>query len=184
MAGSPNPNIYLSDHYPTPPHARVTNVQLGSILLDVGWPKDREVLATAIAVVNAESLRDHRGYLAYCDLKVDRHSGKGLALRAEIDRWPKTITLTTFRHRLRGIGCELHRADIGLFQIGRPPHVATIADLTDKEFNCRLAWKIYVNNGRTFRPWAAYSTPRKEGEEPPYTWYMDDATAAVKIILR
>jgi hypothetical protein len=184
MAGHPNPNIYFSDRYPTPLPRRPTNLELCRLLIDTGWPRNMAVLVNAVAVVNAESMRDPRGYLAYVNLHTSRYSTRGLALRAEIDSWPAHVTLTAFRVRLHEIGCDLYRADCGLFQIGKPPHEATVGQLMDSRFNCRLALKIWKENGRTFNPWAAYTTPRKEGESPPYRWYLAAAEQAAEQALR
>lgn len=181
-AGSPDPNIYLSDRYPTPKKNRYSNPEIVVLLVENGWPRKRETLITATAVVNAESARDTRAYLAYCDLRVDRHSDLGLAKRARIDAIPQRTTLTTFRAEIRKIGCELARADCGLFQIGRPPEQdLTYAELMNPVLNVKKALRIYQSRG--WKPWASYTTPREAGQEAPYRWFLDDAAEAVDAAL-
>ena len=186
MAGHPNPNYYLSDHYPGPRTKRLTYIQAARLLIQAGWPKDEEILTTAVAVMNAESARDPRAYLAYVDLKVDRNSRRGLKRRAQIDALSPTMTLTTFRHAVRKIGLFRHpevvRSDNGLFQIGRPPYTQlTVEELMDPYENARFALKLY--NDRGFRPWAAYTTPRGDDPDPPYMRFMPYAREAVRGVL-
>lgn len=189
MPGSPNPRIYYTDHYPTPRGRRLSYVNAGLALLEAGWPRKRELLVTALAVMNAESARDPLAYLAYVDLGVDRHSELGLERRAKIDAFDRKhpgMTLTTYRYAIRALTlgkCKVVRADVGLFQIGWPTHNEKVGDLTKPAFNCRRALKVYRDNGNTFRPWAAYTTARPGYSEPPYRWYLDAAREAVALLI-
>ena len=182
MAEHTNRNIWYSGHLPSPRRARLTYVQAVKLLLENGWPRNEEVLTTAAAVMAAESGRDPHAYLAYVDLGVDRDSKQGLALRAKIDALPDSITLTSFRHKVKELGAEVVRSDNGLFQIGRPPYEdMTIEELMTPDKNVRKALSLYKDRG--FRPWAAYTTPRVEGQEPPCTAFQGAARLAVQKVL-
>jgi hypothetical protein len=188
MAGHPDPNIYMTDNYPSQRRDRLTYEETVIALIIAGWPKDKKTLTTAAAVIAAESARDPRAYLAYIDLGVDRHSDEGMRRRAKIDKLGHTMSLTSYRHKVEELGMKVVRADCGLFQVAKTfdwgekltPDI-TVTELMKADVNLRRGLHMWKNRG--WQPWAAYTTAREGEDEPPYQRFMPYAESAVNQVL-
>ena len=188
MPGHPDPHIYLTDNYPTPKAKRLTYVETVRALITAGWPKNRQTLTTAAAVIAAESARDPRAYLAYIDLGRGQAQREGHGPPQEDRRARPHHALTSYRQKIEELGAEVVRADCGLFQVAKTfdwgeqltPDI-TVTELMKSDVNLRRGLHMWKNRG--WQPWAAYTTAREGEDEPPYKRFIPSAEIAVNKVL-
>jgi hypothetical protein len=196
VAGDADQRILLTDHTPTPYTQRPQDPYLLLTAVAAGWPKDEVMLVDLLSVILAESAADSRGFLAYIDLGVERHSERGLRRWQIIDQYDEEhprATLTTYRSKIAELvpGAKVTRADCGLMQLGKTfpgwrreelNTSWTVAKLMDPKQNLKIGYDLWKRRG--WQPWAAYTTPRPDADRPPAEAFKDRAEKAVKKFLR
>jgi hypothetical protein len=152
---------------------------------NTGWREPD--LLVALALSQAESAGDPKAYLAYVQLPHEAGHPVNEKIKTEIRALAPSTSFTTFRWKAAAIGAKHGRvvtvpnADRGLFQISKRwhPHVINRAAFNPED-NIRYAYRIWEDWGRTFRAWAAFTTPRGGETEPPYKRFLDRARLALE----
>jgi hypothetical protein len=172
---------YLKGHWPTPLAEKPSEQRVLGILYNQGF-RTREELATAYAIVRAESGRDPKAYLAYVDIGTEkdyaawksRHPGK-VALdevKKDMKAIPTNLTPAAFKERLAALKLKYrlepgsHTFDVlhwdrGLFQINSKYHGDLPASKAFTMYrNARKAREIYEGWDSTFNAWATFTNGR------------------------
>jgi hypothetical protein len=144
-------------------------------------------LAVALALSQAESAGDPKAYLAYVQLPHPAPHPVNEQIKTQIRALPKSTTFTTFRWKVAAIGAMYGRlvtvtnADRGVFQISKKWHpTVNNREAFDPEANIRYAHRIWEDWGRTFKAWAAFTTPRQGETDPPYKRFLARAREALE----